>query len=628
MLQSEEPSHRIRSIEVTSGFLEDLNLSFDRGLNCIIGPRGTGKSTVQEMVRFALNVMPGRKGDPVQKRVQSLIDTNLSGGRVELTIETKDDLVYTISRSANEDPILVDSSGNTLPMSPQVAQIFRADIYSQNEIEYIAETPHYQLDLLDKFEEENLRAVRAKIGETVRALESNASAILPLADEQANLEGELIQLEGIRERLKGFSNEGGDSAPIVNQAHIKKASRDRETRIVADSASGLLSLAEEIQEIIDVIDSRGTEEIPRDLKEGPNGEIVSRIQVATRSGVGEAKNMLAKVVDLLKTTNQSVRGEIADLEKRHAAQELEFRKTLETQQQNQARSAERIKLEKQQNELLSKAGRLEEVKTLIKKHVAQREILLARLSEERDRRFEIRQKVASHLNEQLLPSIRVTVTQNADQEAFRRVLEEALRGSRIQQRSVAGSISAAISPQELGEMVRQEDQTGLQRATGINLKQAATVIKCLAPPDQLMTLEVVDSEDLPLIELCDNDVYKASSELSTGQKCTAILPILMLESANPLMIDQPEDNLDNSYVFESIVTSVRNVKTRRQLIFVTHNPNIPVLGEAELVLVMQSNGHSGAVKMCGGVDDCRDEIINLLEGGKDAFRLRGERYNG
>lgn len=78
--------------------------------------------------------------------------------------------------------------------------------------------------------------------------------------------------------------------------------------------------------------------------------------------------------------------------------------------------------------------------------------------------------------------------------------------------------------------------------------------------------------------------------LSTGQKCNTILPILLLDSDNPLSIDQPEDNVDNSFVFDSVVKNVRQVKRRRQLIFVTHNPNIPVLGGAEKVVVLDSNG--------------------------------------
>ena len=101
----------------------------------------------------------------------------------------------------------------------------------------------------------------------------------------------------------------------------------------------------------------------------------------------------------------------------------------------------------------------------------------------------------------------------------------------------------------------------------------------------------------------------------------------MLDSERPLLIDQPEDNLDNEFVHNIIVESVRNVKNNRQLIFVTHNPNIPVLGEAEQMLVMESDGTAGHIRKSGTVDDCKENIISILEGGAEAFRKRVERYS-
>ena len=104
------------------------------------------------------------------------------------------------------------------------------------------------------------------------------------------------------------------------------------------------------------------------------------------------------------------------------------------------------------------------------------------------------------------------------------------------------------------------------------------------------------------------------------------MPILLLDSANPLLIDQPEDNLDNRFVFENIVATIGSMKQRRQLIFVTHNPNIPVLGEADRVFVMDSDGVNARKSQAGSVDDCKQSIVTLLEGGEDAFRRRSQRY--
>ena len=93
-----------------------------------------------------------------------------------------------------------------------------------------------------------------------------------------------------------------------------------------------------------------------------------------------------------------------------------------------------------------------------------------------------------------------------------------------------------------------------------------------------------------------------------------------------MIIDQPEDNIDNHFIFETVVNAVQRMKERRQMIFITHNANIPVLAEAELVLVMTSDGRVGAIEKSGTVDACREEIIELLEGGREALEQRSKRY--
>jgi ABC-type transport system involved in cytochrome bd biosynthesis fused ATPase/permease subunit len=137
----------------------------------------------------------------------------------------------------------------------------------------------------------------------------------------------------------------------------------------------------------------------------------------------------------------------------------------------------------------------------------------------------------------------------------------------------------------------------------------------------------VSLRDQPTIELQDGSGYKDSSTLSTGQKCTTILPILLLDSINPLLIDQPEDNLDNRFIFQTVVSKILQARQTRQLVFITHNPNIPVLGDAGCVAVMESDGDHGRAASTGGVDACRDQIITLLEGGEEAFIKRGNRYS-
>ncbi|MGA2059420.1 MAG: hypothetical protein ABSG67_02980, partial [Thermoguttaceae bacterium] len=216
--------------------------------------------------------------------------------------------------------------------------------------------------------------------------------------------------------------------------------------------------------------------------------------------------------------------------------------------------------------------------------------------------------------------------QFGDVSAYQRILVDALKGAGIRHIVVAQRIATALPPRDLSGIVKDRDSRGLVDQVGLNADQADKVIDALNNSQVLFSLEAVELNDKPRIELKDGDTYKDSLSISTGQKCTSILPILLLDSDRPLLVDQPEDNLDNGFIYDTVVTRIREVKTHRQLIFVTHNPNIPVLGDAAKVFVFKSNGIKAWIEKEGTVDDCSEQIVTLLEGGEEAFKLRKQRY--
>jgi hypothetical protein len=283
-------------------------------------------------------------------------------------------------------------------------------------------------------------------------------------------------------------------------------------------------------------------------------------------------------------------------------------------------------LERHRNELLAKRSSREQLESQLSELLKARDRLLETMSELQDERYSIRQNITERVNESLGPAIRVTVLQHGEPEQYRRLLEEGLRSARLRHLVVAQKLANTFWPGELSGIVRQGDAAQLVDRAELNPEQADKVIAALSDSSLLFELESVELADLPRIELKDGDTYKDSLKLSTGQKCTTILPLLLLESENPLLVDQPEDNLDNRFIFETVVDSIRQVKQQRQLIFVTHNPNIPVLGDAERVFVLNSNGASSCMAREGTVDECKVDIVTLLEGGEDAFKARKTRY--
>ncbi len=119
------------------------------------------------------------------------------------------------------------------------------------------------------------------------------------------------------------------------------------------------------------------------------------------------------------------------------------------------------------------------------------------------------------------------------------------------------------------------------------------------------------------------------SSASAGQKTTAILTFALAYGDVPLILDQPEDDLDNKLVYDLVVRRLKEAKKKRQIIVVTHNANIPVNGDSEYVIAMNSESQYVKVKGTGTIDnsDIRQEICDVMEGTKYAFKKRAEKYH-
>jgi chromosome segregation protein len=138
-------------------------------------------------------------------------------------------------------------------------------------------------------------------------------------------------------------------------------------------------------------------------------------------------------------------------------------------------------------------------------------------------------------------------------------------------------------------------------------------------------------DDHPVFEYrAKEGEHIAFADASAGQQATALLRVLLNQGGPPLIIDQPEDDLD-SQVIQEIVNLIWTAKSRRQLIFSSHNANVVVNGDAELVACFNyraSGDHSaGQIELEGAIDipDVRKQITSVMEGGEKAFRLRKSR---
>lgn len=622
-----QPHHRILGLEVAGGFLDGTRLEFSDGLNCIIGGRGTGKTTVLEFIRYVLGMMPdAADGRPRAKAIEGHVRGNLGSGTIRLEVETKHGTRYHAERPWGDDVQVLDSDGEPVPVSLDRDLVFKADIYSQNEIEEIATNPRFQLSLIDKFAEESVRSANADIQRAKRAIEQSAVDLRHLDQRIREIQDFVPEIEVVGKRLQEMQAVRGEDAQLINAAHAHKASRTRETEAITDLRNSVGEAAADFQRFVGSLAEDCGNAIDDGFREGPNGALFEELDAAVDEFVGVFRNAVPNVQSRCRALVSRLDDITRRLAAEHARQEQQYREIIAHSAQEKQHAAERAKLQ-QRHLALTKAR--QELDALLQKRKAleaNHRQINTNLSELRDRRFCLRKEVAERLSAALRPTIRVSITQAGDRSGYEALLKEMLRGSGLQYNRIVSRIVESVSPEELSRIVRKGDSARLAEDGGIAEDQALRIVGHLQDGDQIGKLETVDLDDEPLIALKDGSDFKSSADVSTGQRCTVILPILLLESERPLLIDQPEDNLDNAFVYNTIVKSLREAKGARQLIFVTHNPNIPVLGEAERVFVFTSDGRRGTVSHVGTVDDVKGQIEHLLEGGKEAFALRMQKY--
>ncbi len=618
------PSHKIRKLQVLGGFWDGLELDFAAGLNCIIGARGTGKTTILELCRHCLGQTP--EDDSVrEQQLTKLIKANLDRGTVQLTIETRDGMVYQVHRGSSGPPEVSDQRGSPVEISLDRGQVFAADFFSQHQIEDIAISPRAQLSIIDQFVHEEIAGLEPERRSLFSDLEKNSADIHRLRQAIADREEALAEIPEISKRI-GALDVGGDKADDINREVTLKGSRDQEKRTIKRVDETLAATFDQLDALTRTV--RGFGRL-LELNEGENRPLFERLQLVLEQAGNDVAGQLGSARQLVEDTRASVESLDRELGEAHSSQEQRYTELLQQHHEAQAQAREGARMQGRLNELLEQKRQVERRRTELNDLDRERGELLDKISELHDRVFALRQRTARRISERLQPEIRVSITQFGERADYAERLRNALRGQGRHYNTLVARIEQNLPPRELVRLIERGAISEIAATLEVRDELADWLIDRMRAAEDgklLLDLEALQLEDLPKIELCDGGTYKDASTLSTGQKCTTILPILLLDSDRPLLIDQPEDNLDNAFIYETVVRNIAVVKARRQLIFVTHNPNIPVLGDAESVFVTESDGQRGRLRASGDVEAVKHEIEQILEGGAEAFLERKRRY--
>jgi DNA repair exonuclease SbcCD ATPase subunit len=617
----------VESIEISGGFLPGLNVQLPQGLTCIIGARGSGKSTLAEALRFAVC---GISAAP--KHCADLIQANLAGGaQVTVTALADGSNRYTIKRSLKQSPVLLASDSraiNTVDLDR--GTFLPLDAYSSLEIEAIADEAlgHKRRNLLDELRSEQMRNIQMSLAESARALETNADRIRTSRRTIDDLTEQIEELADVRPRLSALPPSDRESAEDfvqlsrqqqMDQREISKLdSADRDLKVLGETLERLRKEAQQMFAARLTEEQSANADTLRRYDKLLAGSMtpVEKHLSAIQSKIRDAQGALAQARQTVVGVHTSHAGELARLNalNQAASEQARVRASLEQQ------AAKLEALEQQRVELHSELEKLHETRKSLKAdHVLTRDQISI-----------MRDEVASELQHEAGERVRIRVMRNADYLTYQEMLVDGLKGARVRNQNEILATLMLLRPEQLAQLIQSNDLESFDELTHFGPERSRKILDAFRESVDPLALEIAAIEDRIAIELnvatSGRPHFKDASDLSRGQKCTALLPILLARRDNPLIIDQPEDNLDNHFIFETVVNAVRRMKTRRQMIFITHNANIPVLAEAELVLVMTSDGRIGSIEKRGTVDECREQIIELLEGGREAFELRSKRY--
>jgi chromosome segregation protein len=656
------PSVVIASISVSNSvFLGPINLEFNHQYNALIGGRGTGKSTILEYLRWALcDQPPGIEDDELpnyQGRRGRLIDQTLKPVKATVQIQFEvNDVPHVVRRNSEDNSLLIKiANEEMLPCTEEeVRTLLPIQAYSQKQLSdvsvrveeltrFITAPILTDLSRIERQASDRAERVRQTYG-TVRRERALIKTLQKHKLEEKSL-GE--QAKKLRTSLTGLSEEDRaliDRGKIFDAADLSVQSWRDEIESIREGAKDLR------QTVI----SYSTQEEPPPTE--PEEEILKAAYEQYRVLLAEAAASLEELIGHAeKITSSTETMDAKSPWRQWAEKSAAFKTAYEAAVQRSSAHSEKMKQLKDVEEQIAKHARTaaqvkEELRKLADAGSSYREERDAwqALLNERDGLLNAQ---CESLTESSGNEIRARVQRYSDTTGFVSSLRQSLSGSRIQgskTEAIGESIMAAADGtaqwnallddlEKLADFdverpdTERRPETPILSAIGLTNTDLDRVARALKPEDWL-TLSLTPIKSVPIFEYQAREAeYIPFRNASAGQQATALLKTLLNQAGPPLIIDQPEEDLDNQVMLE-IVEQVWQAKQKRQLIFASHNANLVVNGDAELVAWCNyraaGDQSRGMIAGEGAIDipEVCEAIKKIMEGGAAAFNLRKEKY--
>ncbi len=620
------PFHKILGMYVEGNFFKNEVFRFNPYLNSILGGKGTGKTSIIELLRFAFNLpYPDELKHYLLRNEEEFLKFLLKDGTVWVLIENSSGQKFLIARSIDDEPRVFTEKGEEIIIELSSSNLFAIDVIGWSEIEYRSQKPAEILKMIDLCDD-RLFALKKEENLIKTEIYELGNDLIEIRKKGAQNLKKLKELLGKREEL--FALKKSEFSQLVENYDV----RIKRNFLFEQLLQNLMDWEVQCKYQLD-------NEVYRQFKKFSKtrspyvrevNQIVDEVYNTFKQNMKEILKLtkdieekLSKFIDILLQKKRNL----------EEANEKEYKITLKEKRKYGERIKEIIKkittlsvqvqeiplIKKKQLEIQDKYNQIRECISL----------KIAELKENLKKQIQIREELKNIINSELAPDVRLDFDIFIEKPEFEAQINIiANEYSDIPYRNVL--VKKMLELKE--ELINLFDFNWISNLDNIMEKFNLSKVKAkevskffIRNYQTILQFLTFDFSPIPRLSFRGKPVH----QLSAGQRCTTVLPILLLLGNHPLVIDQPEDNLDNAYIFEQIVSHLREkLKGKRQIILVTHNPNIPVSGDSEKIFIMQANDSNGWIEAEGYLEDrvVHEKIQKILEGGKEAFILRKEKY--
>lgn len=588
----------IESISFQGGKFDGQTIKFACELNTLIGIRGSGKSSVLEAVRYVLGLTAQMDKEYKDSLVKNILG---SGGKATLNVIDKHGKHYSVSRIFGERINVLDENGNDLNINP-ISLFDGVQYFGQKDLSSSADHENGLLEKLISGRIGQPSNLDSCVNELVRTVEHllDVSKIpqqmTEVTTQQTELEHKLSIFEekGAADKLKKQSGYAADTTKLdAVKNRIDTILRDirnafSKNSVASNALDGYCSdfnkdIFEDVSTVLSQIDVQLTQ----------IGACIAEIE--------KQRSCTEDIITRLKKRIDSLADEFAEIKREIKDETLDADSFVKMTAELQ-RTKEKLK------QLSEEASSKSKIEAAFTKATRERnDALLTTYNAYKAETERINQNQTE---------LRIELTFKGDREGFKSQLKNDFKGTGISDTKYQAICDAFTDYAAIIEDWIIHD--------GNTLKNIVTSGEYVKLEDKLRN----QYEELLSRQVENNvDIYyhgKLLRQHSIGQRASALILFILTQDDNDIiLIDQPEDDLDNKVIYDEVITAIVQKKPYMQFIFATHNANIPVLGDSERVLVVEFQETQIDVAQ-GNIDlnSTHKQIVDIMEGGKEAFDKR------